>query len=60
MVTGGIDIQSVAMLTYTFCHTQIRGMDAVFLAAFEIKMNIHLQIFVLLRGRFGLENNDEA
>jgi hypothetical protein len=30
-------------------------MDAVFLAAFEIKINVHLQIFVLLRGGLGLD-----
>jgi hypothetical protein len=55
MVTGSIDIQAVAMLTDTFRHAQIRGIDTVFLAAFEIKINVHFQIFVLLRGRFHLD-----
>jgi hypothetical protein len=30
-------------------------MDAVFLAAFEIIINVHLQIFVLLRGGLDLD-----
>ena len=55
MVTGSIDIQGITMLTHTFRHAQIRGMGTVFLAAFEIKINIHFQIFLLLRGRFHLD-----
>jgi hypothetical protein len=55
MVTRSIDIQGIAMLTPTFRHAQIGGMDAVFLTAFEIKINIHFQIFFLLGGRFHLD-----
>jgi hypothetical protein len=55
MVTGSIDIQGITMLTDTFRHAQIGGVGTVFLAAFEIKINIHFQIFVLLRGRFHLD-----
>jgi hypothetical protein len=54
MVTGSIDIQKITMLTDTFGDTEIRGMDAVFLTAFEIVINVEFQIFLLLRGGFDL------
>jgi hypothetical protein len=54
MVTGGVDIQAVAMLTNTFGDTEIRGMDAVFLTAFEIVINVEFQVFLFLRGGFDL------
>ena len=55
MVTRGVDIQSVAMLTDTFGYTEIRGMGTVFLAALKIVINIHFQVFVLLGGGLDLD-----
>jgi hypothetical protein len=43
MVTGGVDIQGITMLTDTFGHAKIRGMGTVFLAAFKIIINVHVQ-----------------
>jgi hypothetical protein len=54
MVTRSIDIQGITMLTHTFRHAQIRGMGAVLLAAFKVKIDVEFKIFVLLRGRFHL------
>jgi hypothetical protein len=54
MVTGSIDIQRITMLTDTFGDTEIRGMDTVFLTAFEIVINVEFQIFLLLRDGFDL------
>jgi hypothetical protein len=55
MVTGGVDIQVITMLTDTFGHAEIRGMGTVFLAAFKIIINVHVQVFVLLGGGFHLD-----
>jgi hypothetical protein len=55
MVTGGVDIQGIAVLTDTFGHAEIRGMGTVFLAAFKIVINVHVQVFVLLGGGFHLD-----
>jgi hypothetical protein len=55
MITGGVDIQGITMLTDTFGHAKIRGMGTVFLGAFEIIIDIHVQIFVLLGGGFYLD-----
>jgi hypothetical protein len=55
MVTGGVDIQTVAMLTDTFGYAEIRDMGAVFLAAFKIIINVEFQVFVLLGGRLDLD-----
>jgi hypothetical protein len=54
MVTGSIDIQGIAVLAHTFGHAQIGDMGPVFLAAFKVKVNVRLQIFLLLRSRFHL------
>jgi hypothetical protein len=43
------------MLTDTFGLAEIRGMGTVFLAAFKIIINVHVQIFVLLGGGFHLD-----
>ena len=48
MVTGGIDIQGIAILADTFGHAEIRGMGTVFLAAFKIIINVQVQVFVPL------------
>jgi hypothetical protein len=55
MVTGSIDIQTVAMLADTFGYAEIGSMDAVFLAAFKIIINVHFQVFVLLGDWFHLD-----
>jgi hypothetical protein len=55
MVTGGVDIKTVAILTDTFGHAEIRGMGTVFLGAFKIVIDIHVQVFVLLGGGFHLD-----
>ena len=55
MVTGGVDIYRIAMLTHTFGYAQIRSMDAVFLAAFKVKVDVGFQIFLLLGGGFDLD-----
>jgi hypothetical protein len=55
MFTGSVDIQGIAVLAHTFCHAEIGGMRAVFLAAFKINVNVRIQIFLLLGGRFDLE-----
>jgi hypothetical protein len=47
MVTGSIDIKGITMLTDTFGYAEIRGMDAVFLTAFEIVVDVEFQVFVL-------------
>jgi hypothetical protein len=56
MVTGSIDIKlkGITMLKYTFGYTEIGDMDAVFLAAFEIVVDVEFQVFVLLGGRLNL------
>jgi hypothetical protein len=55
MVTWGVDIQGIAMLTNTFGHAEIGSMGTVFLRTFKIIINIHVQVFVLLRGGFHLD-----
>jgi hypothetical protein len=55
MVTGGVDIQGITMLTDTFGHAEIRGIDSVFLTAFKVVINVEFQLFVLLRGGFNLD-----
>ena len=55
MVTGGVDIYRIAMLTHTFGYAQIRSMDAVFLTAFKVKVDVGFQIFLLLGGGFDLD-----
>jgi hypothetical protein len=55
MVTGGVDVQGIAVLTHTFGHAQIRSVRAVFLTTFEVKMNVSFQIFLLLGGGFDLD-----
>jgi hypothetical protein len=55
MVTGGIDIQGIAILADTFGHAEIRGMGTVFLGTFKVVINVEFQIFVLLRGGFHLD-----
>jgi hypothetical protein len=52
MVTRSIDIQTLAM----FADTEIGSMSTIFLAAFKIIINVHVQFFfVLLRGGLHLE-----
>jgi hypothetical protein len=55
MVTGGIDIQGIAMLTDTFGYAEIRGMGTVFLGTFKFVINVEFQVFVLLGGGFHLD-----
>jgi hypothetical protein len=55
MVTRGIDIQGITMLTDTFGHAEIGGMGTVFLAALEIVINVEFHVFVLLGGGFDLD-----
>ena len=55
MVTRGVDIQSVAMLTDPFGYTEIRGVDSVFLRTFKVIINVRFQFFVLLRSRLDLD-----
>jgi hypothetical protein len=54
MVTVCIDIERITVLTDTFGDTEIRGMDAVFLTAFEIVLNVEFHVFLLLRSGFHL------
>jgi hypothetical protein len=49
-----VDIQGIAVLAHTFGHTQIGGMGSILLRTFEVEINIHLQIFLLLGGGFDL------
>jgi hypothetical protein len=56
MVTGGVNIQAVAMLTDTFGYAEIWDLDAVFQGTFEIVIDIHFKfLFVLLRVGLDLE-----
>jgi hypothetical protein len=56
MVTEGVDVQGIAMLTYTFGHAEIENIGTVFMRTFKIIINVHVQFFfVLLRGGFNLD-----
>jgi hypothetical protein len=55
MVTGDIDIKEITMLTDTFGYTEIQGMDAVFLTASEIVVDVEFHVFLLLGGRLDLK-----